>query len=427
MITEISINNYKSALKTRVPLSRFNVLIGENGAGKSNVLESLALASASGANKLDTEYLSARGVRLCTSRLTKSAFNSATQKKPIKITIKTDLPNGNKEGREYEFILHHDDKANTQWQLDLQSKVPLPLPMGETVKSWRKNNSDKTTKEATEELARLYELFKEYYNQTEAPKESKTTENSKKSKGLTITLRNPLVSSLITGLIQKSTFERFTVYNPNYETLKDHLATPSTSPIGSKGEGMLATIHAMQEDEPERFRDVTESLKLFDWYSSIRFPSKHQFRNDGLTTQIAIGDRHIRTRGLSLDDSAVNEGFLYVLFYLTVFCSSKTPEIFGIENIDTALNPRLCEVLIKQLIVLSKKYEKQVILTTHNPAILDGLNLDDDTQSLLIVRRNIDGHTLVDKYLKPRSDSQKNIRLSEAFLRGHIGALPKGI
>ena len=146
-----------------------------------------------------------------------------------------------------------------------------------------------------------------------------------------------------------------------------------------------------------------------------------------MSSRIAIGDRYVRTRGLLLDDSAVNEGFLYVLFYLTIFCSSKTPAIFGIENIDTALNPRLCEVLVKQLISLSKKYEKQVIVTTHNPAILDGLNLDDSSQSLLIVRRNADGHTLVDNYQKPQITSEKHIRLSEAFMRGHIGALPKGI
>lgn len=427
MITELTITNYKSALKTHVPLSRFNVLIGENGAGKSNILESLALASAAGANKLDTEYLSARGVRLCTSRLTKSAFNSSTQKKPITIFVKTDLPDEDGRGREYEFILHHDDKANTQWQLDLRSKVPLPTPMEDLMRSWEANKADPSAKAATEELRKLMKFLQQEFHRTESIKKSKSNSAAKDLNGVTITLRNPLVASLITGFIQKSTFERFTVYSPNYETLKNHLAVPATSPIGPKGEGMLATIQSMQEDEPARFKDITESLKLFDWYSSIRFPTENQTRNDGLSSRIAIGDRYVRTRGLLLDDSAVNEGFLYVLFYLTIFCSSKTPAIFGIENIDTALNPRLCEVLVKQLISLSKKYEKQVIVTTHNPAILDGLNLDDSSQSLLIVRRNADGHTLVDNYQKPQITSEKHIRLSEAFMRGHIGALPKGI
>jgi AAA15 family ATPase/GTPase len=57
MITELDIKNYKSIRELTLPLGRINVFIGENGAGKSNILEVIALAAAA-ADKLDHEFLS---------------------------------------------------------------------------------------------------------------------------------------------------------------------------------------------------------------------------------------------------------------------------------------------------------------------------------------------------------------------------------
>ena len=60
----------------------------------------------------------------------------------------------------------------------------------------------------------------------------------------------------------------------------------------------------------------------------------------------------------------------------------------------TSFNPGLCQNLTKYLTRTSEDNGKQVLLTTHNPYILDGLDLSDDGQRLLVCRRDIDGHTI---------------------------------
>ena len=117
---------------------------------------------------------------------------------------------------------------------------------------------------------------------------------------------------------------------------------------------------------------------------------------------------------------------MYLLFYFTLFISPYTPSFFAIDNIDNALNPKLCSELTLQLAVLAKQHNKQVILTTHNPAILDGLNLADDDQRLFTIYRNADGHTIA-KRIKPPKEVKgiEKVRLSEAYIRGYIGGLPK--
>ena len=87
MIKSVKIENYKSIQSLEVDVGRFNVIIGENGAGKSNFLEALVLFGAAEANKLDNEFLVSRGVRAVDYTRMLSSFNN--QIIQIIINIKT--------------------------------------------------------------------------------------------------------------------------------------------------------------------------------------------------------------------------------------------------------------------------------------------------------------------------------------------------
>ncbi|OWK36665.1 ATPase [Fimbriiglobus ruber] len=111
---------------------------------------------------------------------------------------------------------------------------------------------------------------------------------------------------------------------------------------------------------------------------------------------------------------------------MTLFISPDTPAFFAIDNIDSSRTPKLCIALIRQIITLAKEYDKQVILTTHNPAVLDGLDLHDDEQRLIVVERNKSGHTRVHRVEPPKQIAgQSPVSVSESFMRGYSGGLPK--
>ena len=130
-----------------------------------------------------------------------------------------------------------------------------------------------------------------------------------------------------------------------------------------------------------------------------------------------------------IDQRSTNEGFLFILFYITLIVAKETPKSFAIDNIDASLNPKLCTKLMTIICDLAKKYDKQIFLTTHNPAILDGIDLNDEEQKLFVVSRNKSGHTRMKNITakdKPKSSNDEPLKLSEAFLRGYLGGLPKG-
>ena len=108
MIQSVHIKNFKSLVDLKLDLGTFNVLIGENGCGKSNILEGLAFGAAASADKLDYEFLGSRGIRVTNPEFITSAFSNARKKKSIEINFTTSE-------RTYEFDLVNDSSNPKKW------------------------------------------------------------------------------------------------------------------------------------------------------------------------------------------------------------------------------------------------------------------------------------------------------------------------
>ncbi|MEA3228783.1 MAG: AAA family ATPase [Campylobacterota bacterium] len=87
MIEKIHIQNFKSIYDLEIETSRINLFIGENGSGKSNLLEALVFVSASDSNKLDNEFLVSRGIRVTEPQFMRSAFDDYNKDKNIDVKI----------------------------------------------------------------------------------------------------------------------------------------------------------------------------------------------------------------------------------------------------------------------------------------------------------------------------------------------------
>ena len=213
-------------------------------------------------------------------------------------------------------------------------------------------------------------------------------------------------------------FASFLSYRPVENYLREVKDSP-IYPLGIRGEGLMQYLKSIStnEDYRELFLNINEGLKMLDWFDGFNIP-------DGLLTneyKLSIGDKYLKDSLHSFDQRSTNEGFLYLLFFLTLFNSKDTPQFFAVDNIETSFNPGLCQSLTKYLVKTTKEKEKQVILTTHNPFMLDGMVLSDDEARLFVCRRNIVGHTKIER-VKYRED--RKMSLSELWMSGLIGALP---
>jgi energy-coupling factor transporter ATP-binding protein EcfA2 len=418
LINELSISNYKTVVQATIPIGRFTVLIGENGAGKSNVLEALVLGSAASSGKLDRELLIGRGIRVTPPDLMKSAFTSENKRKPINISVTHSPSKGKSE--KFEFTITHDGEPYSDWKLvnslSLQEKMSAALRA--QINSLPEEKKFSEIEIAEREIKKLFALLKPI----EKPSPSKSPGKDLQSTLDAFEIKSSLLAHAFDNLLRHRLLEKFTVYAPDYYTLRNFVPEGQTAPLGTRGEGLLKLLASMHEKEPERIHDIDEGLGILGWYKGIDIKKLTTTLQEN---RLLIKDKFIRRRGLLLDQVSTNEGFLFCLFYLTLFASSSTPQAFAIENIENGLNPKLCEQLVKNLKHLSKKYNKQAIISTHSPSVLDALNLDAEDELLLAVDRNLDGHTRINKINKPRSNTGKITRLSEAFLMGQLGGLPR--
>ena len=404
MIETIRIANYKSIREMSFNPKRINLFIGENGAGKSNILESLAIFSAATSNMLSNEFLSSRGIRPIDPLTTitklplcdEDEVQDEDTKDQIRIYAQLD--------KFLIGVVAYHDKEDPYGQLKAEILTPRP---DETPGSYLLSEESITNKDSLlkKDLFKLFgEINKNFkvddlsdlfsvnlYEETKkkAPKKLQTLLNLRKklffiqrSMGLLNDLEN-----------RKSSKNNFVIFNPDTYVLMGGKGQSYIQPLGINGEGLFTLLGVMAKKEPENFQDVLELASVFNWLEKIEIS-----QNINNEVEIILRDRFM---GDVIKPQNANEGFLFTLFY---------------------------QILVKKLAEKAKKHNKQVFLSTHNPAVLDGINLLDPDETIFVIDRKYTGETrlreLTEKNIpKPQKEGEK-IHLSEAFLRGYLGGIP---
>lgn len=388
MINQIKIHNFKSIVDLSIPLGKVNVLIGSNGCGKSNILEAVSFASAAAQNRLDYEYLVNRDVRMADPEFMVNAFDTVDEDDDHEATegglddvVQIEITNDN---HSYLCHIQYIDSAK-RW-------VNFSNMLSDSLNTLKKADNSKSS--GNNELASLLEKLQ--------------------SLGID---KDKMINSLIYLVTSSSEINGFLTYRPTEHFLRKTFET-SILPLGVHGEGLLKYLKGKAAERDQViFDEINSGLELLDWFDGFKIPD--DLMSDEY--RLAIGDKYLKESLHFFDQRSTNEGFLFLLFYLTLFNSKDTPNFFAIDNIETALNPRLITKLTDYIVKRCFANEKQVILTTHSPFVLDALDLSNDEIRLFTVRRDIDGHTRIERI--PFREN-RTMPLSQLWMSGLIGGLP---
>lgn len=386
MIKDISIKNYKSVVNQNLNLGIFNVVIGANGCGKSNLLEAIALAGLSCSGTLLPELFESRGIRVTDNRFMRSAFDDIDEEY-IQILVTT------MDGDMSSYQIHYNtSKKPAQWEDVVEDDTKELL-----TSLIEKGNNYK--------LDDLLAELKHIKNTKGADRQL----NVKFSQdGGTYRLSKSRVNGLKT----------FTIYSLEESALRSMDGIPSTK-LGRTGKGLLPYLKELSKTDEGKviLKEIKENMMVIDWFEDLEMPDTVMSQDSTLM----LKDRYLDESLAYFDQRNANEAFLYLLFYFTLFISDETPSFFAIDNIEASLNPKLCKEVIKNLAMLAERHGKQVILTTHSPFVLDGIEEVTDKKLLFVASRNSDGYTVVNKI---KADAARTVPLSEAWLKGYIGGLP---
>ncbi len=387
MLKEVKIENYKSVVDQTLELGLFNVVIGANGCGKSNLLEAIALAGLSSSGALLPEMFESRGIRLSDNRFMRSAFEDVDEEF-ISVKVETS------DGEESVYRIHYNtEQKPAQWEDVVEEETKTLLS------SIQEGGSQFKVKDLKVFLEQMSKKIDDKH-------------------ALNVSLYERDNHSLVLAKPKVNGLRNFTIYSLEETELRSLDQMPSTK-LGRTGKGLLPYLKELSktEDGVKILNEVKENLMVIDWFEDLDMPESSLTQDSTLK----LKDRYVDETLEFFDQRSANEAFLYLLFYFTLFVSDETPSFFAIDNIESSLNPKLCKLVVSKLAELAEKHNKQVILTTHSPFVLDGLDELSEKKRLLVVSRNSDGYTVVNQI---KGDKLRSIPLSEAWLKGYIGGLP---
>jgi len=405
-VSQVRIKYFKSIVDQTIDLGQLNVFIGTNGAGKSNFLEAIGVLSCAMDGRIDYSKLADRGARLSAPEVFRSSFKNLKRKTTFSLFSRFG-------GLNYEGKIRANDDAEF---IFLDEDVRNENTLGK-----RKNSL--VTIPNFVDLAEL---------------------NPQQSILSTLETLGQFNSSELKAL---KAIQRFAIYAPSTPILRG--VSPDSSnrePLGLYGGSLssalvdvIREINNSKTGSSPSANNLNRFFDLLDWFESIgttdeissQLQSKHLHTGKRV---VCYTDKYMREKFNNLYAYDVSEGALYILFMLVLLLHKKAPPLFAVDNVDNALNPGMVSHMMGHILELLKVMpEKQVLMTTHNPIVLDAVDLFNDQHRLFVVQRNQYGHTEIKRIEPPPGFTRETwvekhggLRLSEIWLSGVIGGLPKG-
>ncbi len=329
-----------------IELGRLNVLIGANGAGKSNVLELIELLAAT-PRDLQAAVRDAGGIHDLLSRASKPEESEGSVEVVIRLAHHA-APLRHRLGiaaEEQRFVVVDELIEDVGARRDPSS---FPLfergPSGPTIAAW--DTAQRRRGLARVSLSPTRSILSERRDPERYPE---LADLASFYEGLR-SYREPLLGRLAAPRAPQATDL------PNDQLLAD-------------GSNLALVLGRLRLDPPTRAAIVD---RLRDVYASVR---DIETKTEGGTIQIFLQDE-----GFPLSARRISDGTMRLLCLLVVLCDPKPPPVVLIEEPELGLHPDAIGVLAD---VLRDAAERtQVIVTTHSEALVDRFG---DTPEAIVV------------------------------------------
>ena len=394
MIRTLKVERFKSLVKLDLELGRINVFVGANGSGKSNLLEAVGVLGAAAFGRVEDETLQRRGVRPGVPRLYKTAF-----------PMKSGVPH---------ILFGATAETGAAYEVTLWNPIDNPSP------AWR-FKTEKLLRSPGDEVV---------------TRSTTTTGKHNQEQGLAA-LETVNLQPGDAALAILDQLRAYSIYCPNTPSLRGLTQDSQTrDPVGLAGGRLPEAVEELllASKKNEMLGEVLEEVReLIDWaqdftaapsLSVLLSPSAARSR-----LVIQFEDRFMAKNRNKLTGYDASEGALYILYCAVLALHPKAPKCLAIDNVDQALNPRLAQKLMAALCSWTQRLngDRQWLLTAHNPAILDGIPLNNPEIRLFTVDRDSNGHTVVKRIdlaaaLQARPNQEWT--LSRMWMNGLLGGVP---
>jgi predicted ATPase len=415
MLKRLTVKNFKAIQDMTIEFTPLTVLIGGNGCGKSTVLQALDLLR-SAATRDISEYLRERG---WTFEELKSKL-SDEKDRPVEFVS------------EYQFDIEGNIRT-VRWDFAVDLKKSIDWIINEKIEIINDETEPRILMRHGPGYGEAIPAeFGKFDFQSSILKYYKAREEDREI----LALKQFLASSTYYGLLSP-------------DTIRAGQKTGITGTIGNGGEWLAAFIHGLDDDGREKlnrmvsdFIGIKVAVTVFDAGSAFLLISREQYEtkeiavdawhtSDGLLRIIAFAAMRLERLILRLgaSDGAIQiklNGDFDLRGYV-----ERNNGMMLLDEIEDGINPYLTEKAVALLRDTVEQSDRQVIITTHSPVVLNDINPDyinllwKDKSGSVYCRKLFSISELHDSldFLSP-GDAWMNIR--EEDLLAKAGSEPEG-
>ncbi|WP_096087094.1 AAA family ATPase [Agaribacterium haliotis] len=346
MIKRISVSAFKSLVDFELNLdSKFNCIIGLNGAGKSSVLQLFSYVSALIEGKID-RWLSERGW-------------------------------------EEKDVASHFFPTRETFDLVLDIELSDKQLRWEATYNWKRGLC---TSETLTDLANGHQLLRLYQGRLKTKRDT--------IPDLIFKYSGSILSALDDSALPQEAviFRNFMTNIDSHDLLSPKVMRSgrfaSEGKIGSAGEYLISYIHKLDKNSQDillknlygYFPQVVKIETKTELNGTLSLLLTERFYNDdGYYTDVVTNAKHI------------NDGMLRILIILA---SQRTSSKFQqFDEVENGVNSEITEKLVEAFI----NSPQQVLITTHSPMVLNYIEDELAKSSITLVYKNKQGHTKATK------------------------------
>jgi predicted ATPase len=356
MLTQLSLSNFKSCRDARLPLAPLTFLIGANASGKSNMLEAMRLLSwlAKG-SRLEDIARAIQGGDAIVRGQSRDLFRDTAQPLTLGLHL-AGAPHG-WEDFEVSIGLQADQLVITGERVTQRTeKVPLYIV-------------DSQPNPHTDEISVAYNNFKQGRNKPHIPCSNRQaiffqleTPGRFEAKHTDSQQIIPAVTKALREALRQIVF-----LDPRPALMRDYVYAKDDA-IKEDGSNLSAVLYSVAQTGSGRQQllGFIRSLPEQD-ITAIQFIKTE--RQDVMVRLVESFGEQKRT----VDAPLLSDGTLRVLAVGATLLTAPEGALVVIEEIDNGVHPSRAELLVQQIRKIATGRKLRVLLTSHNPALLDAL------------------------------------------------------
>lgn len=424
MLKSIRIQNFKSYKDATFELSPFTVLIGANASGKSNAIEALRFMS-----------ILAQGQKLSSFR-----FSVINQDGGIRGSIEKLMYNNKPmelnrgiRGSIEKLMIQNESKCRFTSTFDyndynvLENEISLTddeLHITEEVLKQKNGKILYEIKEHSEgpyatDVHVSYDNFKRGNRKPTIPCSDQLAIFSQLTSPAPLSEKHEKSKKIIPEICQKIENDLRSMFflDPVPAKMREYCARDKI--LRSNGENLSGVIQNLTMNPVYSHEERRANKKaILNFIRSL--PEQHfvRLRSDRLPNgkSIVALTEAFGNENREYDASLLSDGTLRVLAIAVALLSVPENTTVVIEELDNGIHPSRAKTLLSRIIEVSKNRNLKILITTHNPALLNALPAEIVPNSVFCYRDPVDGSSKLVKI----SDIPNSIDL---LMRGSLGDL----